>query len=653
MASSFEKSVKGGTKIKLAAPKSKYVEHILIATHSGEAGVAEIFRTLQNRLRDSTWTIVFKSLIIVHLMVREGEPDVTLSFVASNPRKLAISNFSDVQVQGRNIRHYTQYLLERSKAFKETKVDFVRRGEGRLKRQTVEKGLLRETEAVQHQIGALLRCDLLTSEPDNEITLTAFRLLVTDLLALFYVMNEGVINLLEHFFEMSKFDAERALAIYKTFAKQTTFVVEYLSVARQYEHATRLEVPKLKHAPTSLTGSLEEYLHDPDFEINRRQYLAQQGAKKGQKTVNGSSKPFGIDASKPKATGPSTNKDFPSPKPKQSQAAASSSKPVAKGPDPNLIDFFESIEQNQQPMAQTVPQPQPQPFPQQSLPFSGQQPPYQQPGMAPQPTGFEMQQPPPQQQQAYGMFTGQPNPSPFPPGQQQGSQPSFTGSNPGGYAAQQQSNGVFQQAPSSNMPTSDLFAMNNTSFPSAPTQQQPAQMTGGQAQTTNPFRQSMMPQPTGFSNSPFTPAPQMPLSTGQQSTNPFAKSLQNPSFAPNQPSPFGAPNAMSNSIPSSQAPPSDMQSMQSLRPAMTGTNPFARNNSPQLGQQPTGTANALMPQATGSTNPFRQSVFQNGQTGPGWQQNQGTVGGLEQLPTVPVFPRPGDPQPTGQMQPHW
>ena len=57
--------------------------------------MAEIFRALQNRLRDSTWTIVFKSLIIVHLMIREGEPNVALKYVADSPSKLAISNFSD------------------------------------------------------------------------------------------------------------------------------------------------------------------------------------------------------------------------------------------------------------------------------------------------------------------------------------------------------------------------------------------------------------------------------------------------------------------------------------------------------------------------------------------------------------------------------
>jgi phosphatidylinositol-binding clathrin assembly protein len=115
MASSFEKLVKGTTKIKVnlghamlcshwlltylsfqaAPPKTKYIEHILIATHSGEYGVAEVFRSLQNRLQDSTWTVVFKSLITIHLMIREGSLDVTLDFLAKHIPMLGMSSFSN------------------------------------------------------------------------------------------------------------------------------------------------------------------------------------------------------------------------------------------------------------------------------------------------------------------------------------------------------------------------------------------------------------------------------------------------------------------------------------------------------------------------------------------------------------------------------
>ena len=65
-----------------------------------------------------------------------------------------------VQQQGANIRHYAAYLSQRVKGYKDTKVDWVREGQGRLKKQTIEKGLLRETESVQSQIRAILQCDV-------------------------------------------------------------------------------------------------------------------------------------------------------------------------------------------------------------------------------------------------------------------------------------------------------------------------------------------------------------------------------------------------------------------------------------------------------------------------------------------------------------
>ncbi|KAF2085144.1 ANTH-domain-containing protein [Saccharata proteae CBS 121410] len=618
MASSFEKSVKGGTKIKLAPPKSKYVEHILVATHAGEAGVAEVFRALQNRLRDSTWTIVFKSLIIVHLMIREGEPDVTLRYLAQSPqRRLAINNFTEVQTQGRAIRAYAEYLMQRAVSFGATRVDYVRSGEGRLKRLTVDKGLLRETEQVQDQIRALLHCDFLSHEPENEITLTAFRLLTMDLLALFHIMNEGTINVLEHYFEMSHPDAERALKIYRSFTRQTEMVVQFLSIARLHEHSTRLEIPKIKHAPTSLTNSLEEYLNDKDFEVNRRQYLAQQDGKKGGQS-NGASRPFGD--TKPKAT---VDSSFPD---SSSNMTATQPAPtaVAKGPAPDLIDFFESIEQNQQPMAdqgQAYQQQQVQ-YPQQTgMGFAPQPGPFdsQQTGFAPQATGFPQQQMPAQSTNPFGQV--QP-PAPL--------QVNYTGAGFGGYTPQPQ--------PFNAQPTG--VAQNGfqqPQFTGAPAAEQL------QPQSTNPFRQSMM-----MTGSPSSAFPAASNATGLQrsATNPFAKQLtpQQTGYSPSLPPiPSHQPMAFA---------PQQQQQPQPLQPQPTGTNPFAKNASPAQGSAPGPPHGGLMPNVTGSTNPFRQSAFVNQQTGQGWQSGpQNTMGGLEQLDTVPVFPRPG--QPTQQQHPGW
>ncbi|KAG7108563.1 ENTH domain-containing protein C19F8.03c like [Verticillium longisporum] len=626
MSSSFEKSVKGATKIKAAPPKTKYIEHILVATHSGEAGVAEVFRSLQFRLRDSTWTVVFKSLITIHLMIREGSPDATLAYLSEHRNLLSITTITDAQTQGRNIRAYANYLQERAKAYRDTKCDWVRVKETRLEKMTVDKGLLRETESLQRQVSALLKCDIVEDQSSFEVTTTAFRLLVLDLLALFQSLNQAMINILGCFFELSKPDAERALEIYRQFAKQTDFVVSYLRLARQYEHLTRVEVPKLKHAPVNLKQQLEEYLNDPDFEVNRRQYIAEVQAKKngGTSAVSKASAPSA--PSKPKH---SYSNSFPEPTPAAPQAA----KPQAKGPAPDLIDFFESIEQNQTPMAQEpAPQQQAQQqLPQQQLPMQTGfvNNPYQQQALGFQQTGLGTQQTglltnPYQTQQAVA-------PQSYNPWGQQQQQPqqiqsNFTGAGFGGYTPQP----GFQPGALGSIPQEGVASFQTGTASPAQNIQPP--------QTTNPFRASMlMTQQTGFSASPVASGSSSPPVNGglqRQSTNPFARS------SPQAQQPFAPAGPIQQQVAAPPAP---------LQPMATGTNPFAKNfGGSAQPQRPVTSAGPLAPQQTG-TNPFRQGAFVNHQTGLGWQHNQQTMGGgLDQLGSIPVFPRPAQQSPWHQ-----
>ncbi|KXX78149.1 Phosphatidylinositol-binding clathrin assembly protein [Madurella mycetomatis] len=617
MASSFEKSVKGATKVKAAPPKTKYIEHILVATHSGEAGVGEVFRALQYRLRDSTWTVVFKSLITVHLMIREGSPDVTLAYLAKHRNMLAVSMFSDAQTQGRNIRHYSNYLSERARAYRETKVDWVRAKEPRLEKLSIEKGLLRETEIVQHQLTALLKCDVMDNEPENEITITVFRLLVLDLLALFQALNQGLINILGHFFELSKTDAERAMDIYRTFTRQTDYVVQYLSVARQYEHHTRVEVPKLKHAPVNLGRQLEEYLKDPDFEIHRRQYLAELEAKKSK----GASKSAKFESAKA-SSGTNTNVSQPAPAPAPAPT---------KGPDADLIDFFESIEQNQTTMAvqtQTQPQPQPQPQPQTQMqmgmspwgpaPFQPQPTAQLQPnGFASQPTGFQTSGP--FQQQSQPLFSS-------PQQTTQQVQPAFTGTGFGGFSPQSQPQPSFQPSGLSTIPQDSVASFQNIHAHEPTNKHDFLSRARADKHAAAPGNE-----PVHQPLCPFLP-------TGKSALRGPASNLPFQSQPPQQP--------VTTTTTTTTASP--------MQPLQTGTNPFAKNFAPAQPAQPTQqqrpvTAGGILSQPTGSTNPFRQGAFVNHATGLGWQHNQQPIGGgLDQLETIPVFPRPAQQTPWQQ-----
>ncbi|KAG7697218.1 hypothetical protein KL951_002580 [Ogataea haglerorum] len=299
----YEKIVKGATKIKLAPPKPKYIEPILMATAGGEQSenFRVIMRSLAVRLDDTAWSIVYKALIVAHIMIREGEEDVTISYLAKNPHMLEcrniaksgtfISNGGDLKT----LKNYSKYLTTRAKEFANVKHDYIREMKKpvsswsaketgtRLRSLSVDKGLLREVESVQKQVDALVRCRLEEAEVNNDVIILSFRMLVNDLLSLYQALNEGVVNILEHFFELSKYDAERAFDIYKHFTKETEQVVAFLRVAKHLEHVTKLHVPVIRHAQTGLTDSLDEYLHDPNFDINRRQYLAEKQSKENGK----------------------------------------------------------------------------------------------------------------------------------------------------------------------------------------------------------------------------------------------------------------------------------------------------------------------------------------------------------------------------------
>lgn len=521
-------------------------------------------------------------------MIRDGSENTTLAYLAKHQNILAVNSFSDAQTEGRDIRHYANYLSERARAYRETKIDWVRDKSNRLDSLSVDKGLLRQTGIVQRQLAALLKCDMMETEPENDITICIFRLLVADLLKLFQALNQGMINILGHFFEMAKIDAEKAMDIYTTFTKQTDYVVQYLSVARQYEHLTRIQVPKLKHAPVTLRRQLDDYLKDPDFEVNRRQFLLEkENKKKGGKL---------LEKSPTKSVSPNTA-GVPNSTSSQPASQPISDQPT-KGPDTNLIDLFDSLDDNQttmifntnpQPVANTSPWGNMPPF--QQLQPTGFSPSSnllpQQTTMGPMPSGFVA----PDQ---IGMFGGQ-----QPQSQQaQTLHPQATAAGFGGFTPQPQ---MSTYTPSSlgAIPQNTMVSSFPSSTPNL-TAPQPAPVQQPMTTGTNPFRQSMMPQQSSATiNTGNSPASTNP---NRKSTNPFARTA-------------------------TQSTP--------LQPAPTGTNPFASS-------QPSNntTAPSLATQQTG-TNPFRQGAFVNHQTGMGWQHGQQPMGGgLDNLETVPVFPRP-------------
>jgi len=78
-----------------------------------------------------------------------------------------LAKYIVVSEQGENIHDYARYLQVRVQAWRELKYDYSTQRPGpdqagRLKKLSVEKGLLREVEGVSRLTGALLKCKVRT-----------------------------------------------------------------------------------------------------------------------------------------------------------------------------------------------------------------------------------------------------------------------------------------------------------------------------------------------------------------------------------------------------------------------------------------------------------------------------------------------------------
>lgn len=214
-----------------------------------------------------------------HGIIQSQSCTAVLSYIARDPSAIRLRNIAVSGLQesayAKSLSRYANYLNYRILGFRELGYDPIAASFNgiRLRHLTVAKGLLRETSVVQKIGRALLECSFFSEERQDELTQTALQMVLKDLLVLFMIINEGVINILEHYFEMSKPDAERALELYKRFVWQTERVVAYLKATRKVSYSLKMNVPRLQHAPVSLASSLEDYLNDPNFERNRAEYL--------------------------------------------------------------------------------------------------------------------------------------------------------------------------------------------------------------------------------------------------------------------------------------------------------------------------------------------------------------------------------------------
>ncbi|XP_054726968.1 phosphatidylinositol-binding clathrin assembly protein LAP isoform X10 [Anastrepha obliqua] len=270
------KSVCKATTEECIGPKKKHLDYLVHCTNEPNVSIPHLANLLIERSQNTNWVVVYKALITTHHLMAYGN-ERFMQYLASSNSTFNLSNFLDkggvqdgLSAPGGRmgydmspfIRRYAKYLNEKSLSYRAMAFDFckVKRGkeEGSLRTMNADK-LLKTLPVLQGQLDGLLEFDCQSNDLSNGVINMSFMLLFRDLIRLFACYNDGIINLLEKYFDMNKKHARDALDLYKKFLVRMDRVGEFLKVAENVG-IDKGDIPDLTKAPSSLLDALEQHL---------------------------------------------------------------------------------------------------------------------------------------------------------------------------------------------------------------------------------------------------------------------------------------------------------------------------------------------------------------------------------------------------------
>ncbi|GFS46981.1 phosphatidylinositol-binding clathrin assembly protein LAP [Trichonephila inaurata madagascariensis] len=261
-----EKAVCKATTEEIIGPKKKHLDYLIHCTNEPNVSVPELCNFLIQRTQQSSWVMVFKSLITAHHLMVYGN-ERFIQCMATSSCSFHLSNFVDrAASQGYDmstfVRRYAKYLNVKASTYRIMGADFckMKRGkeEGVLRNMSTES-LLKTLPVLHEQLDALIDFDCNPDDLTNGVMNSCFVLLYRDLIQLFAAYNDGIINLFEKYFTMNKKHCKEALDIYKKFIVAMDKVSDFLKVAESVG-IDKGSIPDLTKAPCSLLEEMENHL---------------------------------------------------------------------------------------------------------------------------------------------------------------------------------------------------------------------------------------------------------------------------------------------------------------------------------------------------------------------------------------------------------
>lgn len=268
--------------------KERHIRAIFAAISATRprADVAYCIHALARRLsKTHNWAVALKTLIVIHRALREVDPtfqEEIINYGRSRSHLLNMAHFKDDSSPNAWdysawVRSYALYLEERLECFRVLKFD-VETDRPRTKDLDTPE-LLEQLPSLQQLLFRVVGCQPQGAAVHNFVIQLALSMVASESVKIYNAISDGTVNLVDKFFEMQRYDALKALDIYRRAGQQAERMSEFYEVCKNLDVGRGERFIKIEQPPASFLQAMEDYVREAPRSSTARKDLADDKAK--------------------------------------------------------------------------------------------------------------------------------------------------------------------------------------------------------------------------------------------------------------------------------------------------------------------------------------------------------------------------------------